>query len=302
MKHSTPSAGNQRAEQHCRIILSDAIDRFKERELTVKGLLRIYFEIKLKPGWEMRKTPKDIYTELGISRAAFYSAFAALREEGKIEADDPDLKLLSIRRPVCKRGQDSTIVDSESVIVDSKSATVDSESIIVDSKSAIVDSESTIVENESPKPKLNKASSDSPSFLSNSYQLFINSLSERETVNFLNFVNERTQGLPQPIANLNDWLAAPDGTEKPRFEGYKTEWEKYLNQQVWAKTSVPCSVDVKAKTLIDELEEAWGTEEVQRLILREYNGWMYFKRNDEPYPVERLKGLTPDQIRAIALG
>jgi len=93
-----------------------AITRYHQGHLTAKGLLCFYFEIKLKPGWEMRKSPKDIYTELGISRAAFYRAYSALIEEGIIEGEDPDLQKLVIKRPVSDLRQQSQSVDSESQI------------------------------------------------------------------------------------------------------------------------------------------------------------------------------------------
>jgi hypothetical protein len=169
--------------QHYRLTLSDAIVRYQNRELTVKGLLRLYFEIRLKPGWTMRKSPKEIYTKLGISRAAFYNAFAQLREEGTIEAEDPDLKLLSIKLPVCERGQQSTNVDKKSTNVDKKSTNVDGKS---------------------PELSSNETSGSSSNF----FQLFLNSLSDKERENFWEFGRGKAASLPTTPELPDRWITA----------------------------------------------------------------------------------------------
>jgi len=126
----------------------------------------------------MRKSPKDIYTELGISRAAFYRAYSALIEEGIIEGEDPDLQKLVIKRPVSDLRQQSQSVDSESQIVDN-------ESQIVDNPYQSVDSESPSVENKSSNSPQASSSDNFPDFSPDSYlhcysNLFSDSLSDKE--------------------------------------------------------------------------------------------------------------------------
>jgi len=165
-------------QQFSKVTLPTAITRYHQGHLTAKGLLCFYFEIKLKPGWEMRKSPKDIYTELGISRAAFYRAYSALIEEGIIEGEDPDLQKLVIKRPVSDLRQQSQSVDSESQIVDN-------ESQIVDNPYQSVDSESPSVENKSSNSPQASSSDNFPDFSPDSYlhcysNLFSDSLSDKE--------------------------------------------------------------------------------------------------------------------------
>ena len=166
-------------QQFSKVTLPTAIARYKNGHLTAKGLLCFYFEIKLKPGWEMKKSPNDIYTELGISRAAFYRAYSALIAEGIIEGEDPDLQKLVIKRPVSDLRQQSQCVESESQIIDNPSQPVENESQIIDSKSQSVENESQPVENQSSNPAQNGNSDDSPDFSPDSYSHFyLNSYSD----------------------------------------------------------------------------------------------------------------------------
>ncbi|MFW6264164.1 MAG: hypothetical protein ACOC3E_01405 [Cyanobacteriota bacterium] len=209
-------------QQHCRITLEDAIARYQNRELTVKGLLRLYFEIKLKPGWEMKKSPKEIYEELGIGRTAFYGAFAALREEEVIVADDPDINRLSISRPIRECGQSSATADSES-------ANANTQSAIADSESANANTQSAIAENESPKSPEQENFQDSSTYSSTYISNYSsNSLSgERERENalevqkalnleFFNAQDELTQqailrtGYKWYLQNLKEYPTLPD--------------------------------------------------------------------------------------------
>ena len=181
-------------QQFSKVTLPTAITRYHQGHLTAKGLLCFYFEIKLKPGWEMRKSPKDIYTELGISRAAFYRAYSALIEEGIIEGEDPDLQKLVIKRPVSDLRQQSQSVDSESQIVDSESQ--------------IVDNPSQSVENKSSNSPQASSSDNFPNFSPDSYShcysnLFPDSLSdnerEREKNRNLRFFNIQDELTSSPV-------------------------------------------------------------------------------------------------------
>lgn len=68
--------------QFVTINLDDAIARFKNRELTIKGLVRLYFEIHLYPGSEMDYSPSNIAAELNISKSSVYEAVGQLQKEG----------------------------------------------------------------------------------------------------------------------------------------------------------------------------------------------------------------------------
>ncbi len=118
----------------------------------------------------MKKSPKDIYTELGISRSSFYKAYSELIQEGVIEGDEPDLQKLIIKRPVSNHNEsktlddDSKTLDNESKILDSDSKTLDDESKILDSDSKTLDNDSKTLDDESSNPAQNGSSDDSPDF------------------------------------------------------------------------------------------------------------------------------------------
>jgi len=196
-------------EQHYRLTLKDAIAKHSAGDLTAKGLLHFYILIKCggrAKDWKFRLEQPKVSKELGLSKAAFYSAVSRLREEGSISWEAPKGILVSISAPVCERGQESTILDSESTILDSESTILDSESTILDSESTILDSESTIVDFEPPEPPPDKDSSDSPYLLTDSYQIFLSSLSDGERANFLSFGLEKAKNLPSPPELPAKWL------------------------------------------------------------------------------------------------
>ena len=208
-------------EQHYRLTLEDAIARYKNRELTVKGLLRLYFEIRLKPGWEMRKTPREIYEEIGISRASFYANYAILREERKVIGEDPDEKPLSIRLPICNPGQDSTSLDSQSTSLDSQSTSLDSQSRVLDSKSLKLLQSNDFKET----PDL--------------FQLFLNSLSVEERESFLKFAQEKAKAMPNPPQLVDAWIAKHHVDLHRQFvssaAGKEARKEAVISQSNWKK-------------------------------------------------------------------
>jgi len=61
----------------------------KKATLQQKGLLHFYFKIRLKAGWTLKETQRQITEKLGISRAAFYSALSKLKAEGSINWSAP---------------------------------------------------------------------------------------------------------------------------------------------------------------------------------------------------------------------
>lgn len=201
-------AGNEGVSQHYRLTLQDAIAHYQQGDLTAKGLLHFYLKIRLKPGWTLRETQKEICQKLGISRAAFYSALSRLRAEGSIQWTTPANTQFSISLGVCECRQQSTSMDEESTFVDSVSTNVDEESTTVDSLSTSMDEKSTIVENKSPKSLPDKGFSDSPNSSSNSFQFFFNSLSEETRESFLANCKYEASRLPKPVVLLDSWIAA----------------------------------------------------------------------------------------------
>lgn len=196
--------------QHYQITLADAIAHYQRGDLTAKGLLHFYFKIRLKNGWTLKETQKEITEKLGISRAAFYSALSKLKAEGSINWSAPANTKFSISLNSFDINE-STFEDEQSTNEDSQSTIVDNQSTNEDNQSKIIDSASLIVTTEKPEAKQRKglrkpsdSSSDSSSdFLSN----FISSLSsdaEREI--FENFCLEAASCMPTQPTLISRWV------------------------------------------------------------------------------------------------
>ena len=183
-----------KGQQHYEVTLTSAIAHYQKGDLTAKGLLLFYLKIRLKQGWVLKETQKEITDKLGISRAAFYSALSKLKAEGSINWSTPANTKFSISL----NSSLSTDEDDQSTIVDTESTIQDDQSTIVDSTSFIVTGEKT----EANQGKgLENSSYSSSSFSSNFLSTFLSSLSsERERETFENFCLEAASRMPtQPI-------------------------------------------------------------------------------------------------------
>jgi hypothetical protein len=203
--------------QYYQLTLADAIAHYQKGDLTAKGLLHFYFKIRLKNGWTLKETQKEITDKLGISRAAFYSALSKLRAEGSINWSAPANTKFSIslnsldNNESTFEDEQSTNQDNQSTIADNQSMIVDNPSTIADNESTIADSASFIVTGEKTDPKQGKGLRE-PSY-SSSYSssdllsTFISSLSsdaEREI--FENFCLQAASSMPMQPTLICRWI------------------------------------------------------------------------------------------------
>ncbi|MCD8489501.1 MAG: hypothetical protein LRZ84_22875 [Desertifilum sp.] len=269
------------SHQHYRLTLLDAIAHYQQGDLTAKGLLHFYLKIRLKPGWTLKETQKEICETLGISRAAFYSALSKLKAEGSVNWSAPANTRFSISLTVCERGQESTIVDEESTIVDE-------DSTIVDAESTIVDEPSTIVDNKRPEPLPGKASSAPSDFFSNSFQAFFNSLSEETKESFLKFSYYEASRLPKAVVLVDSWIA------KNHAELWQTFIKRYPRFN--AQEQQPPSVEQSSATataqnpVLGDIQEAIAQGRLhpkQNLIER---GFVVLPNGDAMHLSEWLEG------------
>ncbi len=72
-------------QQFYKLTLDEAITQYKLGLLTAPGLLYCYLKIRLAPGWKMTLHQREISSKLGISKAAYYKAYANLHQLGLIE-------------------------------------------------------------------------------------------------------------------------------------------------------------------------------------------------------------------------
>ena len=181
--------------QYCKVTFKDAIAKYKNKEITAKGLLSFYFQIRLKPSWKLVKTARQIYALLGISKASFYNALNALKEEKVITVKETEGHFLLIRLGASIL---SKIVESSSKVIDKLSNTLNS-------SSKTVNQQSTILENEPPKPSPIKGSQ-KPSDSSQLYIKFISTLSQEERGRFESFCQRKIDSLSFKVASTKAWL------------------------------------------------------------------------------------------------
>ncbi|WP_375490885.1 MarR family transcriptional regulator [uncultured Nostoc sp.] len=119
----------------------------------------------------------------------------------------------------------------------------------------------SLVEREIQNPKINK-----------NYLDFIKTLSEDEGANFLEFCEEKTKNLSQPVNDIEAWLAHKNKAGRNRWEVY---YEKYLaSKQVQAKKTETKNARDEFRRELEErqrqAQRAW--EESQRQNLAENTG------------------------------
>lgn len=203
--------------QYCTTTLPEAISQYQKGDLTVKGLLHYYIKIRLKEGWVLRETQREITDKLGISKSAFHLAISKLRAEGSINWSTPaDTKFsISLNKGKSLDEEDnenvlSTIVDNQSTIVDAQSTFVENPSTIVDNQSTNVDEPSYIVDKEKLEPKRSKRLKNSPSSSSSSsstyLSTFISSLSLGEREIFERFCLEAASRMPMQPTLISRWI------------------------------------------------------------------------------------------------
>jgi uncharacterized coiled-coil protein SlyX len=215
------------SKQFYKMTLLEAISHYQQGDLTVKGLLHIYLKIKIGPGWQLRKSQKEICEELGISKSGFYTGLSKLKAEGSINWSTPATTQYCISLPgrvsnleneEC--GQEFHDCGNESTIKESNSTIAESQSTIEESNSTIAESQSTIEENKTRKAVLSNGSSDSPDLYSDSYQIFLKSLSDCERENFLKFGLEESKRLPKPPTLPMKWIECNADELRAKWESF----------------------------------------------------------------------------------
>ncbi len=144
-------------QQFYKLTLSEAITQYKLGLLTAPGLLYYYLKIRLAPGWKMTLHQREISSKLGISKAAYYKAYAKLQQLGLIEFEAPN----GLTVTLSTNGDSSLRLETQSTIGDSQSTIGDS-SLQMETSSLRLETSSTA------KPASIKADSDP----SDSYQIF----------------------------------------------------------------------------------------------------------------------------------
>ena len=191
-------------QQHYRMTLEEAIAQYKCGLISSTALLYYFLKIRLKPGWKITLHQREISKELGISRDQFYRGIQRLKDRKLLDWEAPNGLVVSLDKTATS-GQNCDAVD--------KTATSEQNCDAVNKTATAVDKTATTT---LPKPAPDKASSLPPDY----YQIFIKSLSDKEREKFLDFVGEQAKNLPQPINDLEAWLANKNKAGQNRWEVY----------------------------------------------------------------------------------
>ena len=243
--------------QHYEMTLTDAIAGYQTGDHTAKGLLHLYFKIRLKKGWTLKETQKEICEQLGISRAAFYSALSKLKAEGSINWSAPTDTKFSISLN-SSNSNESTFEDELSTISDSQSTISDSQSTIVDSPSFIVTGEKPQTKQSKgfKKPSSSSSSSSSDSFSNFSsdslsrktereqWEFFQKTLSGEELDSFMNFGVETAKSFKESLTTTA--IRLPEA------------WVKKNHQELY-------------KQFLVALKEQYGTSDFQLILDGQYS-------------------------------
>jgi hypothetical protein len=259
--------------QFYKLTLDQAIADYQDGLITATGLLRYYFKIKFAPGWKIRLNPTEICTQLGFSRATFYKALAKLKQLS--QASINKLTLIEVALGEEKITTQSDITNNDSTSKDKQSTTVNKNSSIEDKQSSTVE-KSLLSKNLIPvKPSETNESGDSPDLDSNSYQTFLNSLSDNQRENFFGFCQRQASLLPEPPILVRKWI--------------EHNWLDLCH--AWAKHS-PAVARLNNKTL----QQDWSFHP-------RFKRWKFLLESeyDAPYFLRLIKnGGTPEERKAFA--
>jgi len=175
---------------------------------------------------------REISQQLGISRSQFYRAIHKLSDEGLIDWEAPNGLVVTVK---VSSDEHNSVTPNEAELCRTelsyaeRNSVAPSETPVTPSETPVTTSETPVTPSETQtpaKPASVKASSAS----SDSYQSFINSLSNTAREKFFNFVREKVKDFKAPINDLEAWLAGSNGAGKERFRVYyamfQTEVEK----------------------------------------------------------------------------
>ncbi len=318
----TQSKHQGKSAQHCRLTVDRVVELYQNGYLTAKGALGLWIETKLACGWETVVSPKSIQqlfskNDKPMARSTFWGAMHSLQEDGLIDFDQPErIHIKRLPNPP-ESGEDSapkTVLSEKSNDVQK----IEPPSKILnqrpENRTTVqkIERASKILNEQQPEISPAQGFSTSSNSSQNSYQIFIKSLSDEQREGFNKWCELEVSKLPWPIQNIHDWLASQDAYGNYRFADYWDNYEMWLSVQDTesnAEINIPKQVEeyVNCRTtdkdvFIKWLTDWWGESKVQDLILKIYQGWVYFRRFEQPWRLDTLSQYDINQIEAIALG
>ena len=242
-------------QRFCPLTAEVAKDWYQKKYLSTAGYLLTIKEILRPPGVDFKiANVSQFCEEWGISRSAFYRGISIIttNNDGTWETlGTITLKTNSITGEDCPTS--GTGVPPAGQVSHER-----------DTESHERDTESHEWDTEASKPAQDKGCG-----ALQTYTDFIQTLSDREREKFLDFVKKEVQQLPQPIKDLEAWLANKNKAEKNRWEVYYQNFLTAL-QETEPKRTVESEVAAVRRKFQEELErrraaaeKAWREEQLQ---------------------------------------
>jgi hypothetical protein len=191
--------------------------------------------------WQLPST-LEITAELEMSKASYFRAKARLQELELFDFQE--------QRVDCRNLTGVSKMRLETQNLDSEQQKCDSQSQKCDSQSQKCDSQSQKRESQRSKPASDKGSK-TPQTIQ-TYSDFIQTLSEEERANFLNFCEEKTKNLSQPVNDIEAWLAHTNKAGQNRWEVY---YKKFVACQQAESKKSQSSRSSQMKKFQEELEQ-----------------------------------------------
>jgi hypothetical protein len=223
---------------------------YRDKLLTSAGYLLAIKKVTRPPGTSLViPNVLKFCREWEISKSAFYRAVNELREKGYTDWEATQGIVLQETQKIIYFPSDEKCPTSGTV-----SHERDADSHERDADSHAWDADSHAWENRSSEPLPNKAPS-----IPQTYTDFIQTLSEEERANFLEFCEEKTKNLSQEVNDIEAWLAHTNKAGKNR-------WEVYYEKYVTAKSAQ--GKKAKTKNLLEQFRQE--LEEQQRQAQKDW--------------------------------
>ena len=287
---SVYSFPDPKPNQHLRLTLNEVIDQYQKK--LIKATTLVYYAVKIyrQDGQKLRVKDVNAFCQrLGINRSTFYKAVNNLEEAnvGFRSAPSDGATLWIEESPLGNTesplgntesplgNTESPLGNTESPLGNTESPLGDTESPLGDTESSLGDTESPLGENELSKPAPDKASSPS----SNTYHIFIISLSNSERESFLKFAREKANELPKTPTLLDKWI--------------EKNWVELRDK--WKPTHVSSSSSSKKEFCVADWKEH---PQFKEWVREADNRYMWFiNRCDCPLTKQERQALV-DWVRA----
>ena len=212
--------------QYYQLTLEDALTQYKAGFLSSAGLLFNYLKIKFAPGWKMHISQQAICTELGLSRDQFYRGLKSIKQ------NFPNLKLHRTTALVGEFEVSNTSSDDNNPVDEPVAPTA---TPVAPTATPVVETATPVVEtatNTPPKPRKTNKHSDLPDSSSNSYQIFLNSLSDSQREKFFTFCADQANQLPKPPVLIKSWI-------KHNWSELRGSWFKKFPDVAYENGNIP---------------------------------------------------------------